>query len=662
MRDIRSIFSEQEQRVYEKLPLAAAFYLHENNDNKVILVSDKFCEIYHVDRKNVLGKFDHNKYVQVHKDDQEKIELTTQKFDKGEIEKYAVTCRVFNKNENRYVWHHASGAFLDLDSDARVAMINFENIDKQIEQAKIQTNLKIKNEAEYKEVQNILTVIIQEQTEYVLKFDEENEKVHMVAAKGNFVGFKEGYSEITFKEYEDALKTKINIVGTYGGKRFNSCKECLAAVKDKANLTNYIIKKDGETYYKFSLIFRGRQDNNLYSLVYDITNVAKKEYDRAEELKKANDAKSEFLSRMSHDMRTPLGAVIATANFGIDEINNEQAREYFKTIRNSSNYLLAIMNDILDTQKLSHDHIKLVFDVFEIAKLNKEVKDIVLKTASENNIKMVFIDNYCDKIKYIRTDKQRLEQVLINLLNNAIKYTPKDGSVNATCSFEQDNEASCLKYTIQDNGIGMSEEFQKKMFEPFTREKNEFTVIEDGTGVGLSIVKNIIEIVGGSINCKSKLGEGTTFIVKLPLNEVSQEDIKILEETKKHKALVLKKEALKGKHVLLVEDIEINRIIARKILINMGVTVTSVVNGKEALESVKKNSYNLILMDSRMPIMDGLTATTEIRKFNQTIPIVGLSANAFLEDINKSIAVGMNEYLAKPIDRKKLAEILLKYC
>lgn len=243
MNDIRAIFSEQEQRVYEKLPLATVFYLHKKTEIEVILVSDKFCEIYNVERKNVLGKFDHNKYVQVHEEDRDKIELATQKFDKGEIEKFDVTCRVFNKEEDRYVWHHASGAFLDLDNDARVAMINFENIDQQIEQAKVQASLNLKNEKEYNEVQNIFNALIQEQSEYIIRMDEDEEKVIMIAAKNNFFGFKEGYSELTFKEYEDVLKNEINVVNSYGGKRLGGCREYLDYVEDKTNITNYTVEK-----------------------------------------------------------------------------------------------------------------------------------------------------------------------------------------------------------------------------------------------------------------------------------------------------------------------------------------------------------------------------------------------------------------------------------
>ena len=662
MRSIRSIFSEQEQRIYEKLPLAAAFYLHENNKSEVILVTDKFCEIYNVKRENVLGKFDHNKYVQIHKEDQEKIELTTQKFDKGEIEKYAVTCRVFDKREHRYTWHHASGAFLDLDSDARVAMINFENIDQQIEQAKVKASLNLKNEAQYNEVKSMVEALIQQQTEFVVKFDEEKEKIIMLATKGNFVGFKEGYSELTFEEYEDILKNKVNIIDTYGDKRLYSCKECLEHVKEKSNATNYVIEKDGKKYYKFSLIFRGQEDNQLYSMVYDITDLSEKEYDRAEELKKANESKSEFLSKMSHDMRTPLGAVIATANFGLDEINNEKAREYFNEIRNSSKYLLSIMNDLLDVQKISSNRVKLVLSIFELPKLNQEVRDIIIKSASKNGVNVVFADNYSEDFKYVKLDKQRLEQILINLLNNGIKYTPKGGTVKGTCSVEEDSKTRYLKYVIEDNGVGMSEEFQDKMFENFTREENEFSSSKEGSGLGLYIVKNIIEIAGGDIKCKSKLGEGTAFTVKIPLSEIRKEDLDLFKKKTEKEKGILKKEGLKGKHVLLVEDIEINRKIAKKILTNMGLVVSFAINGKEAVESVKNNAYDLVLMDVRMPVMGGIEATIAIRKFDQKTPIIGLSANAFLEDINKSLAIGMNDYLAKPIDRKKLFEILLKYC
>lgn len=388
----------------------------------------------------------------------------------------------------------------------------------------------------------------------------------------------------------------------------------------------------------------------------------KKEYFRAEELKKANDAKSDFLSRMSHDMRTPLGAVIATANFGIDEINDKQAKEYFEEIRNSANYLLAIMNDVLDVQKLSYNKVKLNSELFELNKLNNIVRDIVLKNYNKNSINIIFKDEYPESLKYVKFDKQRLEQVLINLLNNAIKYTSKGGTVQGICTLEEDNEVKYLKYIVQDDGIGMSEKFQKKMFEPFAREENEYSNLKEGTGLGLSIVKKIIDTANGKIECKSKLGVGTTFTVKIPIQEISENEIKLFEEKNKRNEINLKEKNFQGKKILLVEDIEINRKIARKILTNMGLNVTLVVNGQEAVDNINKNSYDLVLMDVRMPVLDGHQATAKIRTFDQKTPIIGLSANAFVEDINKSLALGMNDYLAKPIDKNKLLKILSKYC
>jgi signal transduction histidine kinase/two-component SAPR family response regulator len=374
----------------------------------------------------------------------------------------------------------------------------------------------------------------------------------------------------------------------------------------------------------------------------------------------ANRAKSVFLARMSHDMRTPLGAVIGLADFGENEAKDEKIKEYFKEINSSASYLLGLMDDILDSQKLQNDNFEFDYEVIQPCEIFKRVKSVVERRANEKSVNFV-INSNCDKFeKCVYADEKRISQILVNLLNNAIKYTPSKGTINWTSSLDYiDDKTVELTSVVQDNGVGMSEEFIKnELFKPFSKEHNSLSKSEGGTGLGLNICKKLVDQMNGSISCNSKLGVGTTFTIKISLKLASEFETKNYNQLRKSKNRRFESNLFKGLKILVCDDTEINIKIINKILKQKQIVVDVAYNGKEAVEKVKENYFDAILMDIRMPVLNGLEATKQIRQFDKKIPIIAYSANAYKKDVEESLAAGMNAHLAKPIDIDELFKVL----
>ncbi len=369
----------------------------------------------------------------------------------------------------------------------------------------------------------------------------------------------------------------------------------------------------------------------------------------AQEAQRADNVKTDFLSRMSHDMRTPLTAILGLSDFGIEESKEALSINYFKKIKSSSQYLSILLNDVLEIKKIESGEIVINNHPFYLPDTLKHIKTMVNPRTIEKNIKFQIIpinSNYGPF--YVNNDEVRMSEILVNLLNNAIKYTQKSGEI--TWTFELKQNPLVIHNTISDNGIGMSETFQKKMFQKYSQEQNIYSGAEGGSGLGLSIVKNLVDLVDGTIECKSKLNEGTTFTVDLPLEETT----KIEFEKYNLKGFDGSHDILFNKHILICEDTNINTVIVSKILSKYNITIDIAENGEIGVDKAKTNKYDAILMDIRMPIMNGLEATKEIRKFDKQIPIIALSANAYKEDIDKSLKAGMNAHLSKPIEADQL--------
>lgn len=376
-------------------------------------------------------------------------------------------------------------------------------------------------------------------------------------------------------------------------------------------------------------------------------------------LENANNSRQQFLSRISHDMRTPMNAIIGFVGFAEKSQSLDETRQYCNKISSAGNYLLQLINDSLDLNKLGNANYALHLEPYSNKEFISEVRCIVEGRAKEKNISLT-IEGDTNEEYSIMFDKLRLQQIFVNLLNNAIKFTNDGGSVSMQISSTEKLEGKeLIHFVVRDNGIGMSQEFiENKLFKPFEEEHAENST--SGTGLGLSIVKNLVDIMGGNIRCESMLNEGTTFYVDLYGKKVETPKKKVVETVKKDIDL-------KNINILLCEDNVLNREIANRLLSDKGIIVTNAVNGKDGVDKFSESEigfYDLILMDIRMPIMDGLEATKKIRSLNREdaalIPIIAISANAFDDDIAACKAAGMNAHLGKPIVLEKMFETIEK--
>lgn len=376
----------------------------------------------------------------------------------------------------------------------------------------------------------------------------------------------------------------------------------------------------------------------------------------------ANKAKSTFLSNMSHDIRTPMNAIIGFTALAISHIDRkEQVAEYLKKIMTSGNHLLSLINDVLDMSRIESGKIHLEEQPCSLPDILHGLRNIIQGDIHAKQLKLS-MDAVDIQNEEICCDRLRLNQVLLNLLSNAVKYTNAGGMVSMKVIEKSDAPAGYANYEfhVKDTGIGMSEEFISHIFEPFERERNSTISGIQGTGLGMAITKKIVDMMGGSIEIKSKQGVGTECIVSFTflLNSEPQEPQTIPE-------LKDIRKALHTGRILLVDDNELNQEIATAILEEAGFSIETAENGQIAVDMLKSSGhghYQLILMDVQMPVMNGYEATMEIRRLADpslaSIPILAMTANAFEEDKQEALSCGMNGHIAKPINIEKLMETL----
>lgn len=373
----------------------------------------------------------------------------------------------------------------------------------------------------------------------------------------------------------------------------------------------------------------------------------------------ASIAKSEFLSRMSHEIRTPLGGIIGMTDIAkMYPDDPKRQGDCLNKISLSSKYLLALINDILDMSRIESGKVELEHRVFDLREMLSQIHGMFQQKAEDSQIHFQ-IKTDTLSVFMVAGDNVRLSQVLVNIVSNAIKFTPPGGSVilEVLEKSVSPNEVS-LEFLVTDTGAGISEEFQSRIFEPFEQDGAATSRQYGGTGLGLAISSNFIKMMNGTLSVRSKPGEGSQFTAALTL-ERAGEDSEMSTECRSIKGA----KSLDGTFVLLAEDNEINAEIVTIMLENNGASVKRAHNGQEAaaLFNESPKSYTLILMDIQMPVMDGLEATRAIRAGKSEVPIIGLSANAFSEDIDKAIQNGMNGYLSKPVDMEKLLETVRQY-
>lgn len=385
-----------------------------------------------------------------------------------------------------------------------------------------------------------------------------------------------------------------------------------------------------------------------------------------EDAKSASRAKSDFLSNMSHEMRTPMNAIIGMTQIATDEVYDPEITvENLNSIKKSSKYLLSIINDILDMSRIESGKFNLNCEWVSMDEILSPCVDMIKPFTEEKHITFEYPDS--DKVKYFEyhIDPLKTKHMLMNLLNNACKFTGDGGTIRLTIkNLRHDDKTSTDIIIVEDNGCGMSEEFLTRIFQPFSQEPNIYSRSTQGTGLGLALARKIALAMGGDIEVESKLGSGSKFSITFPyLYRIKEKET----VTEKEEKVSNCEEYLKGCNILLCEDNEINAVIGSKLLSKAGCNVVLAKDGQEGISlfsKSKENEIDAILMDIRMPVMDGLTATHEIRKMERadalTVPIIAMSANAFEEDVRTSIAAGMNEHLAKPVEPDVLYQTLCR--
>ena len=448
--------------------------------------------------------------------------------------------------------------------------------------------------------------------------------------------------------------------------------EVLRSQEENFSMTYEFKSETGIKYYQARVAYVKKIDGTRMAVVgtRDIDSLIKKERMQEEKLKKAyaaaenaNKAKTEFLNNMSHDIRTPMNVILGYNQLMKSQLTEPKQFDYHKKIEQSGKLLLSIINNVLDMARIESGKMK-VDENYEV--VGEIIDEIISTFSSKAKEKEIHLSGSMQVThRNILCDGTKIREIYVNLVSNAIKYTPRGGNVTITVE-----ELPCekegyikIKGEVEDTGIGMSKEYLPTLFEPFSREHNTTIGKVGGTGLGMSVVKRMIDLMGGSIEVKSELGKGTVFTFTL-MHKIADEKY----YSKKIETADVSDtgENLHGKHVLLAEDNDLNAEIAIAVLEEIGLIIERVEDGIQCvnrIEQMPSGTYDLILMDIQMPNMDGYKATQCIRRLDDKkkseIPIIAMTANAFEEDKKRAFDAGMNGHIAKPIDIDKLEEVIL---
>ena len=447
-----------------------------------------------------------------------------------------------------------------------------------------------------------------------------------------------------------------------------------ARLLNKESMSSEFKKKDGSWF--LSMVVPQSYDKNgkVTSVLIanrDVTEEKLRELRQEEELREAklkaecaNKAKSSFLFNMSHDIRTPMNAIIGYADLASRHLKEtEKLGRYLETIQICGERLLSLLSNVLDLARIENNKIEMEYDVSNVHENFENCVAMFQQLAESKNQTLSLTEQIM--YPYVYMDAPHLSEICFNIISNAIKYTNTGGTISCDVvqkSCEKDDWCNMI-ITITDNGIGMSEDFQKHIFEIFERERNSTVNHIEGSGIGMGITKKLVDLMDGTIEVKSKQGEGSIFTVTVPCRKASKEDSMV-----KKNSNLRNKNCLNGARILLVEDNEINTEIATELLMEEGCIVETANDGAACIDMLEKadaDYYKMILMDIQMPVMNGYDATLAIRKMKDTkksrIPIIAMTANVFAEDIQKVLSVGMNDHVAKPVDMNILVPTMMKY-
>jgi two-component system, sensor histidine kinase len=489
-----------------------------------------------------------------------------------------------------------------------------------------------------------------------------NDGVLFTGESAQIVWINEGFTRLTGFNAEDAIgKTPIEL--------------CAGELTDREHLRQMVGLFNASKDFQFDLVFYRKDRSQFwgrvkgqsvsavthneiqyFAILEDITPQKLLEQQLIEakrDAERSTQAKDLFLANMSHEIRTPMNAILGMSNqLQKTTLDNDQ-KSFLNIIGCASEHLLVIINDILDLSKLEagkttleeigfnmHD---LLFNATKVLRLKAEEQQLALDTFSDPGIPAILLG-----------DPHRVNQVVINLLSNAVKFTKK-GKVTLSCRLlATEGDRNDLEIAVTDTGKGMDASFVNNLFSKFSQEDDSIARSYGGTGLGLSIVKQLVELMGGTIHIASKKGDGTTVTLCLSFLAGQESDLPVRED------IVMDPGALRGKKILLVEDNMMNRLVAQTILKDYGLSITEAFDGSIAVNAVKSEKFDLILMDMQMPIMDGIEATKRIRK-DTNVPIIALTANAVMGERDKCLAAGMDDYLSKPFEEEDLVRTLAKW-
>ncbi|MBN2912042.1 MAG: response regulator [Coprococcus sp.] len=447
-----------------------------------------------------------------------------------------------------------------------------------------------------------------------------------------------------------------------------------ARLHNKESMSSEFKKKDGSWFLSMVVPQSYDKNGNVTSVLFanrDVTDEKLRELKQEEELREAklkaecaNKAKSSFLLNMSHDIRTPMNAIIGYAELASRHLQEtDKLGRYLEEIQICGKELLSMLGNVLDLARIENNKVEMEYTVSNVHECFENCVIMFQQQAESKNQTISLTEQIV--YPYVYMDEPHLSEVCLNIISNAIKYTNTGGWISCNVvqkSCEKEDWCNMI-ISITDNGIGMSEEFQKRIFETFERERNTTSSHIEGSGIGMGITKKLVELMDGTIEVKSKQGKGSTFTVTIPCRKASEDDSLV-----KKNSNLSNKNCLNGVRILLVEDNEINTEIATELLTEEGCIVETANDGVACIDMIEKadaDYYNMILMDIQMPVMNGYDATLAIRKMKDTkkarIPIIAMTANAFAEDAQKGLSVGMNAHVAKPVDMNILVPTMLKF-
>lgn len=447
-----------------------------------------------------------------------------------------------------------------------------------------------------------------------------------------------------------------------------------ARLHNKESMSSEFKKKDGSWFLSMVVPQSYDKNGNVTSVLFanrDVTDEKLRELKQEEELREAklkaecaNKAKSSFLLNMSHDIRTPMNAIIGYAELASRHLQEtDKLGRYLEEIQICGKELLSMLGNVLDLARIENNKVEMEYTVSNVHECFENCVIMFQQQAESKNQTISLTEQIM--YPYVYMDEPHLSEVCLNIISNAIKYTNTGGWISCNVvqkSCEKEDWCNMI-ISITDNGIGMSEEFQKRVFETFERERNTTSSHIEGSGIGMGITKKLVELMDGTIEVKSKQGKGSTFTVTIPCRKASEDDSLV-----KKNSNLRNKNCLNGVRILLVEDNEINTEIATELLAEEGCIVETANDGVACIDMIEKadaDYYKMILMDIQMPVMNGYDATLAIRKMKDTkkarIPIIAMTANAFAEDAQKGLSVGMNAHVAKPVDMNILVPTMLKF-